>query len=308
MASTTTLKLSNRSPKQPIKRLPSTIDLASDATVEDLKRLIAREAKMGDFNRVGLFDPSTKKTLKNRKARVADEPGVASAGEVLVKDLGPQVAWRTVFLVEYLGPLLIHAAFVAARPYIYAGADGPMSSTQWLSFAMVMAHFVKRELETLFVHKFSANTMPIFNIVKNSFFYWAMAGVVAAYSLYSPRSLAARANLPIVDAVGALIYLFGETGNAMVHLYLSSLRSAGGTERKIPAGWGFSLVTCPNYMYEILSWVGVIIASRDWAVALFIAVGGAQMYTWARGKESAYRKEFGDKYKKKRYVILPGLL
>ena len=32
--------------------------------------------------------------------------GVQDGGEVLVKDLGPQIAWRTVFLIEYVGYLL----------------------------------------------------------------------------------------------------------------------------------------------------------------------------------------------------------
>lgn len=64
------------------------MQLPSDATIGDLKVLIAQEAKIGDFNRVGIFDPSTKKTLKNRKAKLSDEPNVAAAQEVLVKDLG----------------------------------------------------------------------------------------------------------------------------------------------------------------------------------------------------------------------------
>ncbi|KAG5924576.1 hypothetical protein E4U42_004610 [Claviceps africana] len=306
--SQTTIKLTNRSPKQPIKRLPASVQLPSDATVNDLKILIAKEAKIGDFNRIGIFDPSTKKTLKNRNAKLEEEPNVAAAKEVLVKDLGPQISWRSVFVIEYLGPILLHSFVVAARPYIYKDGADPMSSTQWLSFGMVVAHFIKRELETLFVHKFSANTMPVFNVFKNSFFYWALSGLLCALSIYSPRSLAARAEQPLVDLVGFSLYLFSETGNALVHLYLSSLRSRGGTERKIPSGYGFALVTCPNYMYEILAWVGIIVASRDWTVALFISIGAAQMYTWAKGKEAAYRKEFPDKYKKKRFVILPGLL
>ncbi|KAH6990641.1 steroid alpha reductase family protein [Ilyonectria sp. MPI-CAGE-AT-0026] len=304
----TTLKLTNRSPKQPIKKLPESIELGPDATVEDVKKMIAKEARIGDFNRVGLYDPSTKKTLKNRRARVVDEEGVASAGEVLVKDLGPQISWQTVFVIEYLGPILIHAAVVAARPYLYKNADGDMSQTQWLTFGMIVLHFVKREYETLFVHKFSANTMPFFNVFKNSFFYWAISGALCAYFIYSPTSLAAQADIPIIDALGAALYLFSETGNALVHRYLSSLRSTGGTERKIPVGYGFSLVTCPNYMFEVLSWVGIILVSRDWTVALFIAIGAAQMFDWAKGKERAYRKEFGDSYKKKRFVMLPGLL
>ncbi|GAO13388.1 uncharacterized protein UV8b_00632 [Ustilaginoidea virens] len=308
MATTTTIKLTNRSPKQPVKRLPASVDLPADATVDDLKALVAKEAKIGDFNRIGIFDPATKKTLKNRKAAIADEPNVLAAREVLVKDLGPQIAWRTVFVIEYFGPILLHLVVVAARPLLFKDGHGPMSTSQWLTFAMIVAHFVKREVETLFVHKFSANTMPFFNVFKNSFFYWALSGLLCAVSIYSPNSFAARADTPLFDLVGFGLYLFGESANAMVHLYLSSLRSAGGTERKIPSGYGFSLVTCPNYMYEILSWVGIIIVSRDWTVVLFIAIGAAQMYAWAKGKEVAYRKEFADKYKKKRYVILPGLL
>ncbi|OAA79244.1 3-oxo-5-alpha-steroid 4-dehydrogenase [Akanthomyces lecanii RCEF 1005] len=308
MASSTMLKLTNRSPKQPIKRLPASVELPAGATVEDVKKAIAKQAGIGDFNRIGLFDTATRKTLKDRKALVADIPAVSDAGEVLVKDLGPQIAWRTVFLIEYFGPILIHAAVVAARPYIFPGGDKPMSSTQWLSFALIMGHFFKREFETAFIHKFSANTMPVANVFKNSFFYWALSGLLCAVSIYWPRSLAARAREPTIDAAGTALYLFGETGNALVHYYLSTLRAPGSTERKIPAGYGFSFVTCPNYMYEILAWIGIIIVSRDWSVALFIAIGGAQMFVWAKGKEKAYRKEFGDKYKKKRFVILPGLL
>lgn len=228
--------------------------------------------------------------------------------QVLTALIGPQISWQTVFVIEYLGPILIHAAVVAARRYLYKNADGDMSQTQWLTFGMIVLHFVKREYETLFVHKFSANTMPFFNVFKNSFFYWAISGALCAYFIYSPTSLAAQADIPIIDALGAALYLFGETGNALVHRYLSSLRSTGGTERKIPVGYGFGLVTCPNYMFEVLSWVGIILVSRDWTVALFIAIGAAQMFDWAKGKERAYRKEFGDSYKKKRFVMLPGLL
>ncbi|TQV98009.1 hypothetical protein V2A60_006292 [Cordyceps javanica] len=308
MAAAITLKLTNRSPKQPIKRLPASVELPAGSTVEDVKKAIAKQAGVGDFNRIGLFDTATKKTLKDRRALVADIPAVSDAGEVLVKDLGPQIAWRTVFLIEYFGPIPIHAAVIGARPYIFPGGDAPMSNTQWLSFSLIVAHFLKREFETAFIHKFSANTMPVSNVFKNSFFYWAFFGLLSAVSLYWPSSLAAKASEPAIDAVGTALCLFGEIGNALVHYYLSTLRSPGGTERKIPAGYGFGFVTCPNYMYEILAWIGIVIVSRDWAVALSIAIGGAQMYVWAKGKEKAYRKEFGDKYKKKRFAILPGLL
>ncbi|KAL1895174.1 Very-long-chain enoyl-CoA reductase [Ceratocystis pirilliformis] len=307
MASTITVKLTNRA--KPLKKLPSEITIPSTATVEDVKALVSKQCGIHDRNRIGLYYPTSKKTIKDRKALISNETEIMTTGEMMVKDLGPQIAWKTVFLVEYFGPILFHVAIVALRPYIYAGAaTTPLSSTQLLVFWMIVLHFVKRELETLFVHKFSASTMPAFNIFKNSFFYWAFSGLLSAWAIYSPTSLAATADQPLINYAGLAVYVFGELSNGLVHLHLSSLRSPGGTERKIPNGYGFSLVTCPNYLFETISWLGVIIVSRNWAVTLFIAIGVAQMSAWAKGKERAYRKEFGDKYKKKRFVMLPGLV
>jgi very-long-chain enoyl-CoA reductase len=173
---------------------------------------------------------------------------------------------------------------------------------------MVMAHFAKRELETIFVHKFSTSTMPAWNIFRNSAFYWLLWGVVSAYAIYSPDSLAATADEPLVDLAGLAVFVLGEAANAAVHLHLSGLRSRGGTERKIPTGLGFRIVTCPNYMFEVLGWVGAIVASRSWALALSLVVGCLYMAQWGKQKERAYREEFGDKYKKKRFVMLPGIV
>ena len=53
---------------------------------------------------------------------------------------------------------------------------------------MIVLHFLKRELETLFVHRFSLATMPFLNVFKNSAHYWLFSGVLIAYFTYSPTS------------------------------------------------------------------------------------------------------------------------
>ncbi|KAK0669987.1 3-oxo-5-alpha-steroid 4-dehydrogenase-domain-containing protein [Cercophora samala] len=318
MAANLSLKLTNRAPKKPIKKLAPSVELPRDATVEDAKKIVARASGFSDFNRIGLFNPADGKILKDRKALIRNEEGVVKAGELVVKDLGPQVAWRTVFVIEYFGPILFHAFIPLIRPYLYSIFPGqfkyisptatPITKVQWILFALFHIHFLKREYETLFVHKFSANTMPARNIVRNSAFYWIMAGLLCALDIYAPGNLSARDELVPLDYVGLALFVFGEVCNWIVHQHLASLRKPGGTEKGIPNCIGSGLVTSPNYMFEVTAWLGVIMISRSWAVVVFICTGIIYMRDWSRGKEKALRKEFGDRYKKKRYTMLPGLI
>ncbi|RDW82462.1 hypothetical protein BP6252_03574 [Coleophoma cylindrospora] len=328
MASTgpLTLKVTNRSPKKPIKKLPPTIEISSTATVEDVKNQLARAAGISDPNRLGLINPESKKILSNRLAVVSQIQEVAAGKEILVKDLGwptllettlcttnigiagPQLGWRLVYVIEYAGPILIHLAFPLLRPYLYKNVQ-PLSTSQRLSMAMIIVHFLKREYETLFVHKFSLATMPARNIFKNCFHYWVLSGLYLAYFIYAPTSYTARESgiFDLLNMVGVALYVFGELSNLYTHQVLSNLRSPGGTERGIPKGFGFDIVTCPNYMFEIIAWLGVVLVTKSLSTVIFTGAGLWQMQQWGIGKEKKYRSEFGDKYKKKRYAVIPGI-
>ena len=227
---------------------------------------------------------------------------------------GPQISWRVVFIIEYLGPLLIHPLIYSLRNHVYpSGKPGaPATQAQTLTLALVTLHFLKREYETVFVHRFSNATMPAFNIFKNSSHYWFLAGFLIAAFVYWPNSnsaaAAAETIAPLRLYAGLALFAFGEIANFQAHLTLRGLRSSGGTERGIPRGFGFNLVTCPNYLFEITAWVGVLLISWHWSVAVFLLIGGVQMSLWAKKKESRYRKEFGDKYKRKRFALIPGVV
>ena len=70
-------------------------------------------------------------------------------------------------------------------------------------------------------------------------------------------------------------------------------------------GYGFGLVTCPNYLFELIAWTGISLVTKSWATVIFDVVAWAQMHQWAIKKEKALRSQFGDKYKRKKYVLLP---
>jgi len=106
---------------------------------------------------------------------------------------------------------------------------------QKIGLAMVIGHYLKREFETLFVHRFSNDTMPIFNLLKNSFHYWVIFGIFNMYFFLHPdyRCPSWSRNKKFMYGVLALFILF-EALNLMTHITLRDLRKPGTTERGIP--------------------------------------------------------------------------
>lgn len=229
---------------------------------------------------------------------------------LFIKDLGPQLGWRTVYLIEYLGPLLIHPLF-----YYYFSLKRELSPTQTAALWMATLHFFKRELETLFVHKFSNATMPAFNIFKNSGHYWILSGINIALFVYGGSSNSsllfrvAEHDTTLIYIVLA-VWVFAELSNLKTHVTLAGLRSdASSKEYVIPRGYGFNLVSFPNYFFESLGWLAFAVLVGNWSAWLFLVVGTGQMYIWAVQKHRKYLKLFGDDYKKlNRKAMFPWLL
>jgi len=290
---------------KPIKTLPDKIEIGLEGTAVQLYQTIASKSRFS-VHRLRVTKGSDGSFVPNSKDVTIDWTGLRDQSVIYVKDLGPQIPWRTVFIVEYLGPLLIHPIIYFLRPYIY-GTTQPPSELQTLSLILISIHFIKRELETLFVHRFSLATMPARNIFKNSFHYWIFSGANLAYWIYSPTSPTAGPIDPLIIYPAVAIFILAQLSNLSTHLTLRSLRSPGSTERGIPRGFGFNLVTCPNYLFETLAWVAIWAVTGSLSAGVFIVVAAGQMAIWAKKKEMKYRKDFPGKYKKKRFVMIPGL-
>ena len=85
---------------------PLEINLPDDATLGTLKNGIANLVPTLPVARQRLTK-ADKQPLVDDEKRLSDL-GVEGTAALTVKDLGPQISWRTVFLVEYAGPLIIH--------------------------------------------------------------------------------------------------------------------------------------------------------------------------------------------------------
>lgn len=278
------------------------VDLPADATLLDLKRAFKPA--------VSIHRKSFRVAVKGQDKPVVlgadkslDEQGVTEGAEVSYKDLGPQIGYRTVFVVEYAGPIAF-MLFYALRPsFIYGPISAPFSRVQNIYIGLFIAHFVKRELETFFVHKFSLPTMPLSNIVKNSTYYWSFAAIIGyflCHPLYTPPTHG-------LENIAAIAMGIVELGNLLVHVQLGGMRKVEGeTTRSVPKGPLFALVSCPNYTFEVLSWVAFSVGTNltmSWA---FTAVGLVQMTNWALKKHRGYIK--ADPANKRKKAIIPFII
>lgn len=246
--------------------------------------------------------------LKDKNKTLADYLSDANPQDITLcfKDLGPQIAWKTVFLVEYAGPLLITLALVFLRRQIYR-SDAPMTFNQKLGAALVVLHYVKRELETLFVHRFGTDTMPWTNILKNSLHYWVIFGVCCMYFFLKPGYQTPAWQTKSISGLLAALFLVFEALNLKTHLILRDLRTPGTSERNIPHGYGFGLVSCANYLWETLAWTSFAVLASTCGSYFFLAVAFAQMLIWAREKHARYRREFPE-YPKNRKAMVPFII
>jgi very-long-chain enoyl-CoA reductase len=274
-----------------------TLDVASNATVDDLKREF-HGSKRGMYPSRQRFTlpapPKTKATALVDGKQLGKDYGLKGGDTLVFKDLGPQVPYAVVFLAEYAGPMLSYLPVYFARSFVYGdllgmkGADAPFLLVQTLAMWFHTAHYAKRILETLFVHHFSHATMPIFNLFRNCAYYWTFAACMSYFinhPLYTPVG---DAQMKIGFAFSALMQL----GNLHCHVYQASLRKDGSKDYKEPKKGLFAFVTCANYACEIYNWVGFNVATQTAFGWLFVFCGGGQMMIWANAKHKRLKSLF----------------
>jgi len=223
--------------------------------------------------------------------------------EVTFKNLGPQIAFRPVYIMEYLGPWLIYGLFALRILPVYgAKAFLPLNIVQKTAFFLWMVHYTKRLLETLFVHEFGTLTMPIFNLFKNCAYYWSFAAAVG-YNVNIPT----EHELPSWHLyLGFPWFCCFMILNFLCHLRLKYMRRPGCNDFVIPHGGLFEYITCPNYFCEIMTWFGFnILTGFTIAGVAFNIVGTLQMIQWATQRRDKFIKLFGSKWPKNRYVLFP---
>ncbi|XP_036412629.1 very-long-chain enoyl-CoA reductase-like [Colossoma macropomum] len=280
-----------------------------NATVGEIKNLLHRLYPKWYPSRQALKLHPEGKALKDEE--VLEDLPVGTTATMFLQDLGPQLSWTMVFLAESIGPLFIYLLFYYRLPYIYSPEYDYTKSPHTVVRLACMCHslhYIKRLVETIFVHRFSHGTLPVQTIMLNCLYYWGFAAWLAYYINHPLYTTPTYGKLQICCAL--LTFLICECGNFSIHLALNRIRCNGSRPRQIPYPtknpftWLFFFVSCPNYTYEVGAWLSFAVMTQCVPVALFTFVGFVQMTIWARRKHRTYLTEFKD-YPELRSAIVP---
>jgi len=280
-------------------------DIEKQTTIDELKDLYHKK-----FPSIYRSRQSFRSSIKGKSLKDSEIiTNVIENEAIYFKDLGPQIGWSTVFYAEYAGPLFAYLFFYS-RPYFIYGTDSiNISYVSYLAMLCHSFHYIKRLLETKFVHRFSHGTMPIANLFRNCSYYWTFAAwqsYLINHPLYTSPS-------DIQVKLALIGFIFCQIGNFSIHMLFKNLRKKGTTQRQIPLPNGnpfsslFNFVSCPNYTYEAGSWVCFTIMTSCFASGVFAALGLYQMSMWAIGKHNNYKREFSN-YPRARKAIIPFLI
>ncbi|XP_057864900.2 uncharacterized protein LOC131072686 [Cryptomeria japonica] len=160
-----------------------------------------------------------------------------------------KISSRNGMLICY-GPSLV-ASLVFL---LYKGA-GP----HLLALASALTiHFLKRELEVLFLHRYSGY-MILQTAFSISFVYFFQT-----VNLLYAQQISEGLQPPGRDLMwfGVALFCIGIGGNFYHHYLLSRLRKNGKTGYVVPSGGLFDLVVCPHYLFEIVDWMGLAFISQ----------------------------------------------
>lgn len=293
-------------------QLVSLKNVSPSSTISDVKKLICKQKKSLYPERISLRNQAKGKALGDDA--VLSTLDLSKGRELFFKDLGPQIGWSTVFLCEYAGPLFCYLITYVRPSLIYGNSLAAQLEPHYVVKVAALCwsfHYIKRILETIFVHRFSHSTMPLLNLFKNCSYYWGFAFYVGYYihhPLYTPPTFGQTQIY-----LGLVLFILAELGNYSIHIALRDLRPPGTTTRSIPhAGSNpftllFQFVSCPNYTYEIGAWLAFTLMTQALPALLFASAGGFQMIIWALGKHRNYKKQFPN-YPRGRKAIIPFLI
>jgi 3-oxo-5-alpha-steroid 4-dehydrogenase 1 len=175
-----------------------------------------------------------------------------------------------------------------------------------LPAALWITHYVHRTLVFPFKLKTKGKKMPIlivsFGIIFN-FINASLNGIslepIPVFENFGLQEIRIIAGL-LLFAAGMFINVYSD--NYLIHLRKSSTNGY-----KIPQKFLFKLVSCPNFLGEIIEWAGFALVAGNLAALSFLVWTMVNLFPRALNHHKWYKQNFSE-YPKNRKALIPFIL
>jgi 3-oxo-5-alpha-steroid 4-dehydrogenase 1 len=224
---------------------------------------------------------------------------VAPYGRYLRRGWGPSIKDTLAWVIMEAGsPLVFAVCFLV-------GAN-PITVVSLVFFVLWEAHYVHRAFIYPFTRRGTAESMSLVVLVMGFFFNLVNGYLNGRYLFtFSPG----YGNSWIKDPrfiIGIVLLAAGFIINRQADILLRNLRRPDENDYKIPYGSLYRWISCPNYLGELMIWVGWAIATWSLAGLAFAVWTAANLVPRAYANHQWYRGQFSN-YPAERKALIPGI-
>lgn len=212
---------------------------------------------------------------------------------------GPTIAPRPGWIVMELPSVIL---------FLTVFFLGPQRSNvvSLLLLALWQLHYTYRTFIFPFRIRNTQKRMPLAIVVMGLLFN-SLNSFINAFYLTHIAQYALHTLISLHFMLGLLLFAVGFTINRRSDRILFNLRKPGETGYKIPHGFLFRWVSSPNYLGEIIEWMGFALAAYSLPALGFALYTAANLLPRALAHQQWYRRQFSD-YPKERKALIPYLL
>ncbi|HTX74247.1 MAG TPA: methyltransferase [Rectinemataceae bacterium] len=210
---------------------------------------------------------------------------------------GPQMNSKWAWLLMETPAALVPAAFFLLAERRSAGT--------LFAFCLWELHYLYRSYVYSALQRGSRRSFPLL-LAALAFVFNINNGSIIGADLFS------RAGADLIDlrnfscALGLALFLCGFCLHLVSDATIRALRRPGETDYRIPQGGAFRLVSNPNYLGEIVQWIGFALLTRSIAAWAFAFFTFCNVFPRAISNHRWYRSHFRD-YPANRKIIFPFL-
>ncbi len=221
---------------------------------------------------------------------------IAPYGRHVKKGWGPEISNK-------LGWIIMEAPSFFIILYFYLSSDQSLYAS--ILSLLWLLHYLNRTFIYPFRIRTKGKKMPLIIVGSAIFFNCMNAGLngyfLAHFESYGPDSFYQWNFI-----LGIVLFIVGFIINQKSDHILIHLRKPGETNYKIPTGFLFKYVSCPNLFGELMQWSGFVIMAWNLPALSFLIWTAANLIPRALGHHKWYKKSFTE-YPKNRKAMIPGI-